>query len=1377
MLRVCRAEDGEVFQVDTTLWEIERDGSLEHFLQNETGVHQDAVLAYLSDGRRLTNENIRDLAGAQDDTIYVFNKFYLDYDLHEVLRELRAQPHLQPQIEDTVSLTPPFRPHQLAKSYLHNAHVHHDYVVHTVNTIRQQNTALSIASRSLDLNILALSEAFDPFAQNAQQTLTKQRQLLAALDTDLVVISAVHIHPAFLGDKARKAAEAGEATRTLGSYVDRKKMSNVAEGCSKLNDSLTLRFDQTQEYMDRLNEGAYQIRTTLQTNRILESAESSERHAQDAFEKISDIVSRIDTTNSDQLLPELKHTDGLLRKEVESITDTKNLSTELCIGALRRISVLNADLVQLPHLMGALQAEFRAKSSFTHIQRLHNMTYCYGATIIEIVRRKEFSRFFYQRAQTILEVMAKLTSAERRRRQIYRGEVHDQLPFEVRGLDDSVPTIDFSPSGGKDNDADPFPLERAEVEAFMQLLDELDRKLLTDPRTSAHSLKETRTALVKLIDRMDSIESSFEKVVERSLLSSSRMSLSRRRLTEADEAAFHELSERVAALEKEKLEREDVFSKEREQYQAEISRLKEEVKGSSESSQHEREHIEALKREVHSLKAQNESESIARKVLEQRHSELLADVGTLRKGQADALAEGTSRAQEAETLRLELSRMREEHEEVKTLEATHAKRVAQLLADQTETLRSLAEARGRGEDLRAQIDAARSENAAANRALQEVNEQKERLLRAQALEHDRIMRDHIAEADGDRAVLEQRFFETRAQLDENERQLKQAHAEMELLNADAVGLREELQRTEHELREARHVERVLRNDLSEGRASQSDYEQKIADRDRLVAQILDVAIAFRDCHAKALVTLQPLSVHPATAMKNGINPSESVVLSPPRLPMSPLREDATPIDPTDPAAALEILRSYDLDSFSETVSKVGSVMRKWQKQCREYRERAKGKITFRNFAKGDLALFLPTRNSVSKPWAAFNVSFPHYFLNATGRLAEQLRTREWIVARITSISEKIVDARDPSTNPYGLGDGIKYYMLEVEDWTRPGADGAKRRKSSAKQSQGQLSSSPPLERPISPPLDEVAQNASSAAEPLSATRSPNSHLFPVRSRSNSASAGPSSLSRLLAQAGPTETTLETIPATPPTESRSRTPPAARRANGPPSASSSRVVTNVAHSPPVPSPLRPGSRASSQSTRISFSGGRLAPFPKGGVAGSLSKAAATTALSSENPAGSPPTTSASSGGIPGSFDRHERHATSPIEESTPSPAQSVSEGMSNVLWNRRRTASEHVTSPTLVKISKRSPTNSAITPKAGTTTATSALASLLSLGRRRKATVDPDTSLQTGQEQSTDSTVLNVDPDSTAPSPPANENSAGVVPPTPASKLTKKIDGQ
>jgi hypothetical protein len=45
---------------------VDRAGSLELFLHQETSVDEEAVLAYLSDGRRLRNDNIRDLAGAED---------------------------------------------------------------------------------------------------------------------------------------------------------------------------------------------------------------------------------------------------------------------------------------------------------------------------------------------------------------------------------------------------------------------------------------------------------------------------------------------------------------------------------------------------------------------------------------------------------------------------------------------------------------------------------------------------------------------------------------------------------------------------------------------------------------------------------------------------------------------------------------------------------------------------------------------------------------------------------------------------------------------------------------------------------------------------------------------------------------------------------------------------------------------------------------------------------------------------------------------------------------------------------------------------------------------------------------------------------------
>ena len=514
--------------------------------------------------------------------------------------------------------------------------------------------------------------------------------------------------------------------------------------------------------------------------------------------------------------------------------------------------------------------------------------------------------------------------------------------------------------------------------------------------------------------------------------------------SEIDEHAYQELVDQLRVSERSKADQEILFTEERNKLQSEISRLKSELEEFDGNSSGERERADHLERELHQARAQIESETTARRIMEERHRELLADIDNQRKELTQALAEATCQTRTAEILRQQLAQARSESEDVKTLEARNVENMTKLLEDQEETLHNLENARSRGEDLEAQIGAARKEAEEVQRALEDARREKDRLLRQQASEHDRQMRDYVAEADGDRAVLEHQFLELRAELEDTERQLKEAASQIEMREADNVGLREELQRVECDLRDAQHIESALREDLRVGQVSQSGFEQKVEEGSRLVAQLLDVAIAYRTAHFKALTLAQAAISHPS-ASKSGAHLGDSQAFSSlSRLaPLGPL-EEPSPIDPSDPTVAIEALRSFDHDQFLEAISKTGSTIRKWQKQCKEYRERAKGKISFRNFAKGDLALFLPTRNSVSKPWAAFNgvslcslalsrgglglaslcdhavltpdlspisVSFPHYFLQANGYLAEQLKTREWIVARITSITERVVDQK------------------------------------------------------------------------------------------------------------------------------------------------------------------------------------------------------------------------------------------------------------------------------------------------------------------------------------------------------------------------------
>jgi len=384
------------------------------------------------------------------------------------------------------------------------------------------------------------------------------------------------------------------------------------------------------------------------------------------------------------------------------------------------------------------------------------------------------------------------------------------------------------------------------------------------------------------------------------------------------------------------------MQQERTALQAEIHQLHKDLQNAQNTSHSERERADVLERDLYQARAQIESEVEARRILERRNLELSENLEKERQSRVLALSEQTCAV---EVMRQELSQVRLQAEEMKALEARNTSKVAQSVDEQATTLRKLGEARARRGHLEIQIQIQTARTEDVNRALKETN-----------TEND----------------TEHQISEDKAQLEDTERQLKVARSQTELANAVAIRLREELQRIEHELREARDVERILRNDLKVKQACQSDYEHRLESEGRLVAQMLDVAIAFRNSHCKALSLVHSVSTHPISSEQ--AQPLVESALTPAQrhIPSAGTQvEESCPIDPSDPLGALESLRAFDHNQFLEAVAKTGSIVRKWQKQCKEYRERAKGKISFRNFAKGDLALFLPTRNP-SKHWAAFN---------------------------------------------------------------------------------------------------------------------------------------------------------------------------------------------------------------------------------------------------------------------------------------------------------------------------------------------------------------------------------------------------------------------
>lgn len=161
-------------------------------------------------------------------------------------------------------------------------------------------------------------------------------------------------------------------------------------------------------------------------------------------------------------------------------------------------------------------------------------------------------------------------------------------------------------------------------------------------------------------------------------------------------------------------------------------------------------------------------------------------------------------------------------------------------------------------------------------------------------------------------------------------------------------------------------------------------------------------------------------------------------------------------------AYINTIGNFDIDNFCEVVAKrvrdMEYTAKKYSKDARSYREKshraqkeAHEKIAFKNFKDGDLALFLPTRNQSTGAWAAFNIGAPHYFLREQD--SHKLRSRDWLLARIHKIENRVVDLSKPMTdgnsvastgesyeddNPFDLSDGLRWYLIDAAE-EKPGA--------------------------------------------------------------------------------------------------------------------------------------------------------------------------------------------------------------------------------------------------------------------------------------------------------------------------------------------------
>jgi autophagy-related protein 11 len=409
-----------------------------------------------------------------------------------------------------------------------------------------------------------------------------------------------------------------------------------------------------------------------------------------------------------------------------------------------------------------------------------------------------------------------------------------------------------------------------------------------------------------------------------------------------------------------------------------------------------------------------------------------------------------------------------ELEDVAQRSTDHAREIAQAVAlakSENDNLQSLLDGhKSVAADLTSKLEAQEQEIRNTQEELASEKEKASSLTAELDEERDHLkdLRTKFADGETGSEALRTRIEEEQAKVTSISAKLAQANSHVNILDVELSSLQSKYRNLQdmHEANQTRLDQRSQRAKT----VSQRLYAQN--DRINRLLETLGFLVTYEENtmvvqRASKAGGSTVLTDGGASLMRSVSTPSPTKRLLDDLSDLSPLlwmEKDSPEDEATKFKEFMEKIERFNLDVFSEAVAKrmrdFEHTARKWQKEARAYRDKAHRalsdaheKIAFRSFKDGDLALFLPTRNQATRSWAAFNVGAPHYFLREQD--SHKLANKEWLVARITKVEERIVDLSKPldgrsiaesedgqsfeDDNPFELSDGLRWYLLDAQE--------------------------------------------------------------------------------------------------------------------------------------------------------------------------------------------------------------------------------------------------------------------------------------------------------------------------------------------------------
>ncbi|WVW78803.1 hypothetical protein I302_100765 [Kwoniella bestiolae CBS 10118] len=1051
---IQQASDGGLFLLERQLEEYD---SLDNLLEDVgqlTGVTSNNVLLFMEDGRELKTEILEEAwntagpsspSAAQRLKLYLFNRetFWSDAEQWAV------------QFQEDVILPPPLDPNQ-AGSLAHIQHpflVAHDHLSHLQSLYQAQSRALEIAYSNLSHHLQPLINEFEKFSIRAEKELQNEESLIKGAKVDMALLPKLSINPALL--RKKKEAEGDERIKTIGDFVNKRKMEQVRDSCRTAHEEHVDRYNTLAGQLDELA-----LQSDAEMRAFMEQSEAVGREFTEGLARLEVAISQLSEllgSGAEDVAQDLVELDQAMRDDLIALTGVKNEFTLEIHLHLRQVAQFQSRITQIIGPLAALDADLRDKVAFPHLHRLRQLPFAYASVVAEVVRRKEYSRLLLEWTLRLSEALSRFTSTEKTRREQVQVEMISQLPFGIVGLEENGPRVDISVITGADG-LSGLKFGQEEIEKLVLWVESLkvDEEILSALEEGDENYLSTLQASIESLNgKVDFASDELDRIIERSVLSSrdKPRSASNSRMT-------LNLSTQLRTANQEKVEQEKRFHEMEEAHQARLRELEDQYQQRLAVSQTRQ---AELQDELVRLRTDLSEEMLARQALSAELEERSREQEEKYREQEDQSefikglhAELTQEKDRATDLGVRLQEALLDVDGLKSAEQTLITQLQELQEERTTHLQNMGEAQLTTQGLESQLAGLRAELDATSQQLAEAQSDRDLALKNQSAEAERMMRDHIAETDGDRAVLEHQNLTLTKQLEDKKVEVEEkVNAVKNSAIRQVDGLKAELSFTKAQLREVQRKETVLIDELAMAKDSAMAISQEKLYQSDVSKDSIALVTKYHEACSRLLN-----AINNSTTISGSIGGTQSQVIvnNNSIIKSQPLSNSITPngnnsnkdeLRESVMIRSLETAQNLDLVVFSEAVTKTIGLVKKWSKSCRQFRDLAKNKISFTNFAKGDLALFLPTRNAAARSWAAFNISAPHNFLKVTDAMQEQIKTREWIIARIVKTDEAIASGGDaPETNPFGLADGLRYYTHHVEEYN-PHAIRPSRRSTSA----------------------------------------------------------------------------------------------------------------------------------------------------------------------------------------------------------------------------------------------------------------------------------------------------------------------------------------